>query len=718
MSDNKVEVVGNLMFIQLSANTTPEFIEKKNKEYIFFGKLNNYPSFLLYLYRNHPEHNAIIKAKSKYITGKGLVVKETASLIDRAMGQLFLDSANRFEDWNSVYEKTVKSLEIFNSYVWQIVWGIGGIKCEVYCLQVANFRVSPCGNYYYYCEAWVNDDGSTRYNVEKHESFRKFCAFNPNVRRGTQILYYRVSEQYTEEHGNAYALPEYIGAINPIATDIAIIEYQNALVESGMTAQGMMSLFNGIPDPEAQKKYEKKFTEKFSGPGKAGKIVFNFAEQGSQAAEYTSFQATDMDKLFEGMIKNNQQKIVSGHQIPNKSLVGISVEGALSDRTAIIESFEQLYNTYVEPRQKLITDEIKFIAELNGVDLDIEVHRLAPLGVDVTNPNISKYMSEDEIRSALGLGKMEIKKSPINDALNSMSPLLATKVLESMSEDEIRGLAGLPAKNGVVMPGAAQPVTQINDNLKNLSGRQWQGVKRIEREVKKGTTRREVGAMLLKNGYGLTDFDIDLILGKVQMSAHDFSARFAALAIDEPEGTVIREEYISFRGFALTDGLINSVLDMLNGDPFQKPEQIAKQLDQSVETIKEVINKLDADGLINKQRGKNQPTEEGQEKKAPPVEIEIFTVYKYALAPNVSYANNPNRISSDLLSTSHEFCKDMIALTNAGKVWTREALDSLTNEMGQDAWVYRGGFTMKKGGNVDPYCNHVWKAVVKSRTKK
>jgi hypothetical protein len=47
------------------------------------------------------------------------------------------------------------------------------------------------------------------------------------------------------------------------------------------------------------------------------------------------------------------------------------------------------------------------------------------------------------------------------DALNSMSPLLATKVLESMTENEIRLLAGLkPVKGGDIPKNQTQIPTQ------------------------------------------------------------------------------------------------------------------------------------------------------------------------------------------------------------------------------------------------------------------
>jgi hypothetical protein len=57
--------------------------------------------------------------------------------------------------------------------------------------------------------------------------------------------------------------------------------------------------------------------------------------------------------------------------------------------------------------------------------------------------------------------ELEEDTSKTNDALNSLSPLVATKVLETMTINEIRALASLPPiEGGDVTQGAAasQPI--------------------------------------------------------------------------------------------------------------------------------------------------------------------------------------------------------------------------------------------------------------------
>jgi hypothetical protein len=76
--------------------------------------------------------------------------------------------------------------------------------------------------------------------------------------------------------------------------------------------------------------------------------------------------------------------------------------------------------------------------------------------------SFANAFTEEEIRDAFGYGAKEVKLNTaannIIDNINALSPLVANKVLESMSEAEIRSLAGLLGAK----PTSAPVVTPIN----------------------------------------------------------------------------------------------------------------------------------------------------------------------------------------------------------------------------------------------------------------
>lgn len=102
-----VEVAGGLIKIEFNNSTIPVFVEKKNKDWIYYGERNDYPSFVIDLYNRHAVHAAILKAKCKFISGKGLYVKpsEYNAVLDAVRAESFLQRANRYEDWSSVFKK-------------------------------------------------------------------------------------------------------------------------------------------------------------------------------------------------------------------------------------------------------------------------------------------------------------------------------------------------------------------------------------------------------------------------------------------------------------------------------------------------------------------------------------------------------------------------------------------------------------------------------------
>jgi len=50
----------------------PKFLEKKNKNLVFFGEDNLYPYELIDLYNDSSTHNAVVNGKVGYIVGNGL----------------------------------------------------------------------------------------------------------------------------------------------------------------------------------------------------------------------------------------------------------------------------------------------------------------------------------------------------------------------------------------------------------------------------------------------------------------------------------------------------------------------------------------------------------------------------------------------------------------------------------------------------------------------
>ena len=675
---------GNLVRVEFECCTVPLYHKSTSKDWVSWGKDNAYPNFLLFLDKRNAYHGMIIQAKSEYIYGKGLSYdKDELTMLDQAKYDQFLSRANDYEDWNDIFRKNCKPGEVFNGVALQIIWKVNG-KCDVFSMNPGHFRTNCDGTKYYYCEAWnyydVNGNLCETQNPEDHKSFRVFDRFDPNIRTGAQILFYKAPFLSLEEYGHLYPEPNYIQVIQDIETDIEITNFHYNGLKNGMSASSIVSLFNGEPEPAEKKKIAAKFKNKHTGSNNAGSVVINFVDKGGTPADVKNLTMSDLDKMFEILGKRVQQNIFSGHRF-DPILGGIMQEGQLGGAKEILEKYDKFLKTYIQHRQEMHLNIIKMIGEVNGVDLSkLEVKQMTP---------IREELPIDQITVDI-LGADVVKKH--------LAKRYDIDIEES--EAEVAKMEALP----------------VNENIKNMKGAEYRRLQNMISKYKAGKIQRPEIELWIK-GHGLGQDYIDLVLGKEnQFSSIDkVLEAFEACAIDDVEGEIVSEhffhkgsevhEYAYKQAFASTNQ--SQVLELLKGDPTMTVEKIVKQLGISQEAVNSILENLQKKDLISTISGIFQPTEKGLNAKPADIEYETVTVYEYVTRPDVPEA-----------VTSRAFCKRLLAMSRGGKRWTKEAVDNITNQFGEDAWSYRGGFyTNPSTQETTPYCRHIWKGVTKVRRK-
>ncbi len=153
-------------------------------------------------------------------------------------------------------------------------------------------------------------------------------------------------------------------------------------------------------------------------------------EPGTEACKATVFPSiptSNNDNLFQVTTESIDSKICQAHII-DPILMGIRVSGKLGSGTDIKQAYTIFEKNDVMPRRSLVEDIINDLFDIAKLPCSIKLNNF-----QVINETIIEV--EDSTKK-------------INDALNAMSPLVATKVLESMTENEIRALASLPPVDG------------------------------------------------------------------------------------------------------------------------------------------------------------------------------------------------------------------------------------------------------------------------------
>jgi hypothetical protein len=640
-----------LMVLTFAEARQPEYREKKGEGegYIEFGKKNDYPNYLVDLFNKSAKHNAIIKGKVNYITGNGFKIKEGVDPI----GEQFIAQANRVESLTEVLRKASIDIELFGGAYLQIIWSVTGENlAEVYHVDYTKIRTNADNTQFWYSENWED----RKYKREV------FNGFNSQLRQGTQIMYLK---EY-RPNLNAYALPGYFGALNYVESDIEISKHVLGNAQTGFSASKLITLPNGEPSDDEKRQIERKFTDRFTGSdGK--KFILSFVNDASRKPVIEDLGASDITKEdFGNVDKMIQQNIFAGHQITAPDLFGISTPGQLGTRQQMRDSYEIFKNTYVNDKQIFLEQVFSLLAKLHGANSELQIVPVEPIGIEFTETIIAANLTKDEIREKLGAPALEPKTSSTSqdviDAINSLSPLVANKVLESMTANEIRSLVGLiPEQGGEDIPTAP-------------------------------------------SGFNFSDDDVVKIFEEFGVSKEDYSIFKSREVFSQVPNELEEALHLEFAEQALS-GLEANVLDLIQKDKRITAEVIAGTIGVDLDIINRVLDGLDKRGIVNSsvsrgitERKLSKPL---SELNAPKPSTTSFMVrYSYEWRSDI-----PTGQRDTVDHPSRVFCARLMQLD---RLYSRAEIEAISARLGYSVFDRRGGWWTQPNGQASPSCRHRW----------
>ena len=703
----------DLRFLGFAEARQPEYKEKKGIGYMLYGDRNDYPNYLVELFNKSAKHNAIIKSKVHYITGNGWTGSDEA--------QTFIAKVNRMESLNELTRKVSLDVELFGGYYLELIWSATGQLSEIWHCDYTKIRTNKDNTQFWYKDEWKDNK----------EDFIVYPAFNPSFPTGKQILYVK---EYRPDMG-IYSLPGYFGALNYIESDIEISKTVLGNAQTGFSASKLITLPNGEPSDDEKRNIEKRFTNRFSGSdGK--KFILAFVNDSARKPIVEDLGASDITKEdFAKVDSLIQTNIFSGHQITTPSIFGIAEAGKLGARSEMRDGYEIFKNTYVNSKQMHLEGVFNMLANFRGLqDPALKITPTEPISFELTETGLLQIMSKDELRERSGLPIMEVVTSSTNqdvvDAINSLSPLVANKVLEQLTPNELRALISLQPKLGGenIQDATGSNTTlgdSVNEHIKGLKGREWQNMQRIIREFTKGKINREQATAMLKTGYALSDEEITTWLGseELEFADQDFSL-FLEFGEDKNDFNIWKtkqrfSDEEDLQTFADVSQLESNILDQISKQKDVTPEVLAKVLKTDVKTINNVLADLEERGIlkskstsIGKGIDKNVIIERELSKPlakivedVKPTTTEILIRYSYAWI--AGYSNSD-------IDTSRPFCKTLLA---ANRFYSRSDIEQISARLGYSVWDRRGGWWTKPSGKHSESCRHQWQTNVVTRKK-
>ena len=415
----------------------------------------------------------------------------------------------------------------------------------------------------------------------------------------------------------------------------------------------MITFVNGIPSDDEMKATERKLKSKFTSTDSAGSIVVDFADDKDRVAIINDLSAGDFADKYTALNDTIQQEIFVGHKVTSPMIFGVRVAGQLGGRAEMIDAFNLFTNTYVAPRQEVQEQIFNIFAPVKG---KLKIKQLEPIMPSFSEATLTQILTKDELREVIGRKPLEIKNvvSNVADSLGALSPLVATKVLNQLTPNEVRAIIG---KEAVVGGDAIVPSAEVT---------------------------APAGFKFSKQVKDLIDFET---FSKYGESVDNFE--------------LVKTKKVMFGKEDFISKIEQGILDLIKKTPDITVESLMEVMKLDKTKVTDAIETLIGDGLIDKNL---KITTKGENKNVPSFS-ELFIRYKYALRSDA-----PALIEG---GESRDFCA---AMMSNPRYFSREDIENIGNDLGQvydipnyDAFRRRGGWYHDPNKDVNvPYCRHIW----------
>jgi hypothetical protein len=388
------------------ANLTLPYVNGRNQTngYIPFGQDNLFPELLNQIFYSSPLHGSIVGYKVNAAVGGGFNI-----VADRLTPQdkLELYTLERKLNIKKIVPAVTQQLILHNRVYFKLCFDDKMKLTKIVNLSPEKLRVNLDRKRYYICDDW-----SARIGVQE------IRRYTPTSRDYEQLFVYEV-ESIGQDF---YSLPSYTSSLNYAFLSGELSYFAKSNIQNSIFPSFAM-MFPKRPQSEEEKNMIRNTIDRLKGAANSGKAVAFFANSADQLPKIEALPTNGNDGLFQEASQLNTEQICFSHTI-DPILMGIRTTGSLGNGSDIKQAYIIFEKNVVMPLRDMVSDifnELLFIAKIDA---------------DFT---INNYQIINE-----AIVELEGDTSKTNDALNSLSPLVATKVLETMTENEIRALASLP----------------------------------------------------------------------------------------------------------------------------------------------------------------------------------------------------------------------------------------------------------------------------------
>lgn len=388
---------GNLSLPYVANNLT-------QNQMVLFGQDNLYPQLLVQMFYTSPLHNAICNFKVNSVLGGGFeLVKDITATTSEDVNLRAMRGIMRLDE---NIDRMLLDIIIHARCYFILHFSDDKALLRVEYIGAEKVRTNEDKSVYY-----LNNDWSRGLATRTIKPYTR-----ENLRSETKLLFCYENMCAGQD---IYPIPNYTTALNWAFLDGEMSVLQKEYIVNGIFPSFMMS----FPQPfksEEEKTKMKQTIESGRGARNGGKIITFVGRGVDSIPKIDTIPVSQLDNAFQNTTESIDSKICQAHTI-DPILMGIRVSGKLGSGSDIKQAYTIYEKNVVMPLRReveMVVNSLLNIARVKG--------KLVVKDYQIINEEIVEGSNNEMIKS-----------------LNSMSPLVATKVLDAMSEDEVRGLVGL-----------------------------------------------------------------------------------------------------------------------------------------------------------------------------------------------------------------------------------------------------------------------------------
>ena len=316
----------------------PDEKEVKGYDFISWGANNDYPDYLLSLYKNVPVLQSLINGCVDYTCGDG--VKISVKPFD-----------TKINDQGETIEAFVKHIAYdywtYGAFAINVVRNkLGGIA-GLYYLDVKNVRSDKKNERYWYATNWGKSYGRVK-GIE-------YPKYDIQGKEPSSILYVKNS------YNTVYGLPAYGASVMAAEILRSVDEYHLNSINNGFMASYIINFNNGQPLPEIQEEIEDELNEKFSGYQNASRLMVAFNKSKDNAVTIEKLEQGDSyGDRYKALVDWAKEQLFTSFRA-QPVLFGIPATGTGFNDQDVSESYKLFNRTMIRPVQRIICDAFKAI---------------------------------------------------------------------------------------------------------------------------------------------------------------------------------------------------------------------------------------------------------------------------------------------------------------------------------------------------------------------